>query len=78
MDSSDFDDIMAINCRGVWFCSREEAKHMKLQEPLPTHDGRPGCRGSIINIASDLGFVSLSGRSRFQIIVIDLVLSICL
>lgn len=31
---------------------------MLKQEPLPTHDGRPGERGSIVNIASQLGVVS--------------------
>lgn len=30
---------------------------MLKQDPLPTHDGRPGCRGSIVNIASQLGIV---------------------
>lgn len=31
---------------------------MLNQEPLLTHDGRPGERGSIVNIASQLGIVS--------------------
>ncbi len=31
---------------------------MMKQEPLPTHDGRLGNRGSIVNIASQLGVVS--------------------
>lgn len=31
---------------------------MLKQEPLPTHDGRPGSKGSIVNIASQLGVVS--------------------
>jgi hypothetical protein len=30
---------------------------MLTQEPLPTHDGRPGTRGSVVNIASQLGVV---------------------
>ena len=30
---------------------------MLKQEPLPTHDGRPGNRGSVVNIASQLGIV---------------------
>lgn len=30
---------------------------MLEQEPLPSHDGRPGNRGSIVNIASQLGLV---------------------
>ena len=30
---------------------------MMKQEPVATHDGRPGNRGSIVNIASQLGIV---------------------
>jgi hypothetical protein len=30
---------------------------MLTQEPLSTHDGRPGNRGSVVNIASQLGVV---------------------
>jgi short-subunit dehydrogenase len=33
---------------------------MLKQEPLPTHDGRAGNRGAIVNIASQLGIVSTS------------------
>ncbi|TQS31496.1 hypothetical protein Golomagni_08220, partial [Golovinomyces magnicellulatus] len=47
LEPHEFDTVMAVNCRGVWMCSREVTKQMKLQEPLPTHDGRPGSRGSI-------------------------------
>lgn len=64
MTVSDFDNIAAVNYRGVWLCAREEAKYMKDQTPLPTHDGRKGYRGSIINIASDLGYSTESGRSK--------------
>ncbi|CEJ80831.1 hypothetical protein VHEMI00991 [[Torrubiella] hemipterigena] len=65
MPLADFDNVAAVNYRGVWLCSREEAKHMRNQEPLPTHDGRPGCRGSIINIASDLGLNTQPGRTTY-------------
>jgi hypothetical protein len=34
---------------------------MMKQEPLPTHDGRPGNRGVIVNIASNLALVSRNG-----------------
>jgi hypothetical protein len=30
---------------------------MLTQKPLPSHDGRPGERGSVVNIASQLGVV---------------------
>lgn len=54
---ADFDKINSVNYRGCWLCSRAELKHMLQQEPLTSHDGRPGERGSIVNIASQLGIV---------------------
>ncbi len=53
-----FDLINGINYRGCWLSSRAELAQMLKQEPLPTHDGRLGSRGSIVNIASQLGVVS--------------------
>jgi NAD(P)-dependent dehydrogenase (short-subunit alcohol dehydrogenase family) len=53
----EFDHINAINYRGGWLSSRAAIKQMLTQEPLPTHDGRPGTRGSVVNIASQLGIV---------------------
>ncbi|KAK4989164.1 hypothetical protein LTR66_007120 [Elasticomyces elasticus] len=58
MSTKAFDDVLAIDYRGCWLCSRQELKQMLSQDPLPTHDGRPGNRGSIVNIASQLGIVS--------------------
>ncbi|KAL1303036.1 hypothetical protein AAFC00_003348 [Neodothiora populina] len=58
MDLQDFDRMVSINYRGSWLCSREELKHMIKQEHLPSHDGRPGFRGSIVNVASQLGIVA--------------------
>jgi NAD(P)-dependent dehydrogenase (short-subunit alcohol dehydrogenase family) len=55
--AAEFDFVNGINYRGVFLCSREELRQMLTQEPLPTHDGRPGNRGSIVNIASQLGLV---------------------
>ena len=57
---------MGTNLRGLWICSREVLKHMMAQEPLPTHDGRPGCRGSIVNLGSNLGLVSKDGTRAFR------------
>jgi NAD(P)-dependent dehydrogenase (short-subunit alcohol dehydrogenase family) len=37
-----FDFINSVNYRGVWLCSRAQIIQMLKQEPLPTHDGRPG------------------------------------
>jgi hypothetical protein len=40
---------------------------MLKQEPLPTHDGRAGNKGAIVNIASQLGIVSTySAREYFE------------
>ena len=40
---------------------------MLKQEPLPTHDGRAGNRGAIVNIASQLGIVSTYSAREFWI-----------
>ncbi|KAL1586192.1 hypothetical protein WHR41_05462 [Cladosporium halotolerans] len=53
----EFDRINVINYRGCWLTSRAAIKQMLSQDPLPTHDGRPGVRGSVVNIASQLGIV---------------------
>ena len=54
----DFDRINDVNYRGCWLSSRAELKAMLDQEPLPSHDPRrPPQRGSIVNIASQLGIV---------------------
>jgi NAD(P)-dependent dehydrogenase (short-subunit alcohol dehydrogenase family) len=45
MSVEDFDKINDVDYKGCWLSSREELKHMISQEPLPTHDGRPGNRG---------------------------------
>ncbi|KAH8682951.1 hypothetical protein BGZ60DRAFT_479846 [Tricladium varicosporioides] len=55
--ASQFDTINGINYRGAWLSSRAELRQMLNQEPLPSHDGRPGNRGSVVNIASQLGVV---------------------
>lgn len=58
MSLDEFDAVNQVDYRGCWMCSREELRYMVKQEPLPTHDGRPGNRGSIVNIASQLGIVA--------------------
>lgn len=56
----DFNAINNVNYRGLWLCSRAELAQMSTQTPLPSHDGRPGNRGAIVHIASQLGVVSRS------------------
>lgn len=45
MSVEEFDQVLQVDYRGCWLCSREELKHMVQQQPLPSHDGRPGNRG---------------------------------
>ncbi|UNI18766.1 hypothetical protein JDV02_005018 [Purpureocillium takamizusanense] len=66
LSPAEFDNIMGINTRGLWLCSRQALKHMVSQEPLPTHDGRPGNRGSVVNISSNLGIVSKEGSPAYN------------
>ncbi|KAI9730730.1 MAG: hypothetical protein M1834_005699 [Cirrosporium novae-zelandiae] len=54
----DFDRINNINYRGCWLTSRAELTAMTNQGRLLSHEaGRPPPRGSIVNIASQLGIV---------------------
>ncbi|EKG10938.1 Short-chain dehydrogenase/reductase SDR [Macrophomina phaseolina MS6] len=58
MTIEDFDKVNSVNYRGCWLTSRAQLKAMLDQDPLPSHDGaRPQQRGSIVNIASQLGVV---------------------
>jgi NAD(P)-dependent dehydrogenase (short-subunit alcohol dehydrogenase family) len=41
----EFDRINSVDYRGLWISAREEIRQMRTQEPLETHDGRPGNRG---------------------------------
>ncbi|KAL2109753.1 hypothetical protein VUR80DRAFT_2048 [Thermomyces stellatus] len=62
----EFDDITSSNYRGLWLMSRAELGHMVSQEPLPTHDGRPGNRGCVVNIGSNLALVSRPGTPAYS------------
>ncbi|KAK2063962.1 short chain dehydrogenase [Colletotrichum caudatum] len=66
LTAAEFDDITAINYRGTWLCSRAELTHMIKQEPMTTHDGRPGNRGVIVNVASNLSLVSRSETPAYS------------
>lgn len=55
---AEFDRVNNINYRGCWLSSRAQLRQMVGQEALPSHDpSRPAQRGSIVNIASQLGIV---------------------
>lgn len=64
MSAADFDRINDVNYRGCWLSSRAEIAQMMKQEPLLTHDGRPGNRGSVVNIASQLGIVGRTAARK--------------
>lgn len=50
-----FDLITNVNYKGTWLASRAVLGHMLRQRP---HEGHPGQRGAIVNIASQLGVVA--------------------
>ncbi|KAJ5573693.1 uncharacterized protein N7459_008120 [Penicillium hispanicum] len=55
----EFDRVNNINYRGCWLSSRAQLRQMIKQKPLPSHDPcRSPQRGSVVNIASQLGIVS--------------------
>ena len=58
-----FDRLNNINYRGSWLSSRAQLRNMLKQEPLPD---QPGQRGSIVNIASQLGIVARPGAGELN------------
>lgn len=67
LDPADFDIINDINYRGLWLCSRAQLSQMLKQEISPSHDGRPGARGSIVHIASQLGLVARTVAREYRL-----------
>ncbi|KAL2802508.1 hypothetical protein BJX63DRAFT_440828 [Aspergillus granulosus] len=70
IDVQEFDFINNVNYRAAWLCSRTALRIMTAQEPLASpgnNEGwaRPAQRGSIVNIASQLGLVSRPGASAY-------------
>jgi NAD(P)-dependent dehydrogenase (short-subunit alcohol dehydrogenase family) len=62
MQTVDFDLLNNINYRGTWLSCRAQLRNMLRQEPLPEH---PKQRGSIVNIASQLGIIARPGAGEF-------------
>jgi NAD(P)-dependent dehydrogenase (short-subunit alcohol dehydrogenase family) len=61
----EFDRVNNVNYRGCWLSSRAELRQMASQSELPSHDpSRPGQRGSVVNVASQLGIVSRPGARK--------------
>ncbi|WVR03978.1 hypothetical protein IAU60_000977 [Kwoniella sp. DSM 27419] len=55
----DFDKITGVNYRALWLCSKKELEIMREQDMVerPGFEGLRAQRGSIVNIASQLGVV---------------------
>ncbi len=69
VSAQQFDFINSVNYRGTWLVSRAALKRMLTQEPLTeeAESWRPGQRGSIVNIASQLGVVSRAGAGEISL-----------
>ncbi|KAL4877952.1 hypothetical protein BJY04DRAFT_230226 [Aspergillus karnatakaensis] len=66
LTTQEFDFINSINYRATWLISRAALKRMVEQEPLQSADSwRQPQRGSIVNIASQLGVVSRAGAAAY-------------
>ncbi|KIW17685.1 hypothetical protein PV08_04880 [Exophiala spinifera] len=61
----DYQFIERINAKAVWLCERAQVSQMLTQSPLPSHDGRPGAKGSIINASSLCGVVGFPGSTIY-------------
>lgn len=70
VSAQEFDFINSVNYRGAWLVSRAALRRMLTQEPLKDENEnggegwRPKQRGSIVNIASQLGVVSRAGAGE--------------
>ncbi|KAL5340248.1 hypothetical protein BJX70DRAFT_387467 [Aspergillus crustosus] len=61
-----FDFINSVNYRGTWLVSRAALRKMVAQDQLPgSKPWRSPQRGSIVNMASQLGVVSRPGASAY-------------
>ncbi|KAL4933777.1 SDR family NAD(P)-dependent oxidoreductase [Aspergillus undulatus] len=68
ISADQFDFINGVNYRGTWLVSRAVLKRMLKQEPVaddPAETWRAKSRGSIVNIASQLGVVSRPGAAAY-------------
>ncbi|CAN9131792.1 unnamed protein product [Alternaria sp. RS040] len=62
MTTEHFDRLNAINYKGSWLSCRAQLRNMLKQKPLDQH---PKQRGSIVNIASQLGIVARPGAAAY-------------
>jgi NAD(P)-dependent dehydrogenase (short-subunit alcohol dehydrogenase family) len=64
MTTDAFDRLNNINYRGVWLSCRAQLRSMLQQDPLSE---QPKQRGSIVNIASQLGIVARPGAGKLLV-----------
>ncbi|KAF2494388.1 NAD(P)-binding protein [Lophium mytilinum] len=55
LSEEDWDLVLQVNLRGVFFCSKAVIKQMLKQEPLTSKDSPYPARGAIVNVASQAG-----------------------
>jgi NAD(P)-dependent dehydrogenase (short-subunit alcohol dehydrogenase family) len=63
MTTDAFDRLNNVNYKGSWLSCRAQLRNMLKQQPLEEH---PKQRGSIVNIASQLGIVGRPGAGEFS------------
>jgi NAD(P)-dependent dehydrogenase (short-subunit alcohol dehydrogenase family) len=61
MTTDAFDRLNNINYRGSWLSCRAQLRNMLKQQPMKEH---PKQRGSIVNIASQLGIIARPGAGE--------------
>jgi len=62
MTTEAFDQLNNVNYRGSWLSCRAQLRNMLKQQPLEAH---PKQKGSIVNIASQLGIVGRPGAAAY-------------
>lgn len=70
--TDDFERVIGVNLRGVWFCERLELAQMAAQEPLEVAaadkvEGRVPARGAIVNVDSILGLLAMPTLGLYTI-----------
>ncbi|CZR50945.1 related to dehydrogenases with different specificities (related to short-chain alcohol dehydrogenases) [Phialocephala subalpina] len=65
LQTSSFDNTMAINTRGVFLGCKYALQQFLAQEPLPASLRGDRARGWIVNIASTAGLIALGGAPSY-------------
>lgn len=67
-DLKDYDQVMAVNVRGVFLCEKYELEQMLKQEPRQVNPSVPSVleRGSIVNTASTLALRAMPNLSVYN------------